>query len=156
MVKKPSSNRPDPCPQPPAPLHQHWADPAHFRQHWPLAQHPGQGLPLAVPNTSTFILPFSRFVLPHPPRAVPLQSSSGSWLCPQSITALYAQSLSHVQLFVSPLTVAHQVLLFMDFSRQEYWSGLPFPSPGGLPDPGIEPGSPALLYTPTIPWRLRW
>ena len=41
-------------------------------------------------------------------------------------------------------TIAHQVPLSMGFSRQEYWSGLPFPSPGGLPNPGIEPGSPAL------------
>ena len=41
-------------------------------------------------------------------------------------------------------TVVHQALLSMEFSRQEYWSGLPFPSPGDLPNPGIEPGSPAL------------
>ena len=41
-------------------------------------------------------------------------------------------------------TVAHQAPLFMGFPRQEYWSGLPFPSPGSLPDPGIEPGSLAL------------
>ena len=41
-------------------------------------------------------------------------------------------------------TVAHQASPSMGFSRQEYWSGLPFPSPGDLPDPGIEPGSPAL------------
>ena len=40
--------------------------------------------------------------------------------------------------------VAHQAPLSMGFSRQEYWSGLPFPSPGDLPNPGIEPGSPAL------------
>ena len=43
-----------------------------------------------------------------------------------------------------PWTVAHQGPLSMEFSRQEYWSGLPFPSPGDLPDPGIEPRSPAL------------
>ena len=54
---------------------------------------------------------------------------------------LYRQSLSHVRLFV---TVAHQAPLSMGFSRQEYWSGLPCPSPGDLPDLGIEPGSPAL------------
>ena len=41
-------------------------------------------------------------------------------------------------------TAAHQAPQSMGFSRQEYWSGLPFPSPGDLPDPGIEPGSPAL------------
>ena len=44
----------------------------------------------------------------------------------------------------TPWTVAYQVPPFMGFSRQEYWSGLPFPSPGDLPDPGIEPRSPAL------------
>jgi len=44
----------------------------------------------------------------------------------------------------TPWTVARQALLSMRFSRQGYWSGLPFPSPGDLPDPGIEPGSPAL------------
>ena len=46
--------------------------------------------------------------------------------------------------FATPWTVAHQSPLSMGFSRQEYWNGLPFPSPGDLPDPGIEPGSPAL------------
>ena len=52
--------------------------------------------------------------------------------------------LSRVRLFVTPWTVAHQAPLSMGFSRQEYWSGLPFPSPEDLPDPGIEPRSPAL------------
>ena len=54
------------------------------------------------------------------------------------------KSLSHVQLFATPWTVAHQAPLSMRFSRQEYWSRLPFPSPGDLPNPGIEPRSPAL------------
>ena len=54
------------------------------------------------------------------------------------------KSLSRVQLFATPWTVAHQAPPSMEFSRQEYWSGLPFPSPGDLPDPGIEPGSPTL------------
>ena len=54
------------------------------------------------------------------------------------------KSLSRVRLFVTPWTVAHQAPPSMGFSRQEYWSGLSFPSPGGLPDPGIEPRSPAL------------
>ena len=54
------------------------------------------------------------------------------------------KSLSRVQLFVTPWTVAYQVPLSMGFSRQEYWRGLPFPSPGDLPDPGIELRSPAL------------
>ena len=44
--------------------------------------------------------------------------------------------------FATPWTVAYQAPPSMGFSRQEYWSGLPFPSPGDLPDPGIEPGSP--------------
>ena len=52
--------------------------------------------------------------------------------------------LSRVQLFAIPWTVANGAPPSMGFSRQEYWSGLPFPSPGELPDPGIEPGSPAL------------
>ena len=56
----------------------------------------------------------------------------------------YVKSFSCVRLFATPWTVAYQPPLSMGFSRQEYWSGLPFPSPGGLPDPGIEPGSPAL------------
>ena len=52
--------------------------------------------------------------------------------------------LSHVRLFATPRTVACQSPLSMKFSRKEYWSGLPFPSPGDLPDPGIGPGYPAL------------
>ena len=55
-----------------------------------------------------------------------------------------SSKLSHVQLFVTPWTVARQAPLSMGFSRQEYWNGLPFPSPGDLPDLGIKPGSPAL------------
>jgi len=49
---------------------------------------------------------------------------------------------SHVQLFATPWTVAHQVPLSMGFPRQESWNALPFPPPGDLPDPGIEPRSP--------------
>ena len=52
--------------------------------------------------------------------------------------------LSCVWLFATPWTVAYQAPLFMGFFRQEYWSGLPFPSPGDLPDPGMKRGSPAL------------
>ena len=51
--------------------------------------------------------------------------------------------VSHVQLFATPWTVAYQSLPSMGFSRQEYWSGLPFSSPGDLPNPGIEPRFPA-------------
>ena len=52
------------------------------------------------------------------------------------------KSLSRVQLFATPWTVAYQAPPSMGFPRQEYWSGLPFPSPGDLPNPGIKPGSP--------------
>ena len=52
--------------------------------------------------------------------------------------------LSRVRLFGIPWTVAYQAPPSMGFSRQEYWSGLPFPSAGDLPDPGFEPGSPVL------------
>ena len=55
---------------------------------------------------------------------------------------LRACMLSHVQLYATPRTVAHQAPLSMGFSRQEYWSGLPFPSPGDLPTSGTEPRSP--------------
>ena len=58
--------------------------------------------------------------------------------------------LSPVQVFETPWTVAYQASPSMGFSRQEYWSGLPFPSPGDLPDPGIEPGSPT-LQADTLP-----
>ena len=58
------------------------------------------------------------------------------------ISVAVIQMLSCVQLLATPWTVTHQVPLSMEFSRQEYWSGYPFPSPGDLPNPGIEPGLP--------------
>ena len=60
------------------------------------------------------------------------------------IQGVKVKLLSHVRLFVTPWTVAYQAPPSMEISRQEYWSGLPFPSPGDLPDPGIEPRSPTL------------
>ena len=60
--------------------------------------------------------------------------------------------LSCVRLFAIPWTVAYQAPSSMEFSRQEYWSGLPFPSPGDLPDPRIEPKSPA-LQADTLPFE---
>ena len=60
------------------------------------------------------------------------------------------KSLSHVQLFATPWTVAYQAPPSVGFSRQECWSGLPFSSPGDLPNPGIEPRSPA-LQADTLP-----
>ena len=63
------------------------------------------------------------------------------------------KSLSCVQLFAIPWTVAHQASLSMEFSRQKYWSGLPFPSPGDLPDSGIKPRS-LTLQADTLPFEL--
>jgi hypothetical protein len=75
--------------------------------------------------------------------------SCSYWLLKYATSELSeVQSLSRVQLFVTPRTVAYQAPLSMGFSRQECWSGLPFPSPGDLPDPGIKPGSPSLLTNP--------
>ena len=83
--------------------------------------------------------------------------------CMCSVTQSCAQSLSHVWLFATLWTVACQAPLSMAFSRQEYWSGLPFPPPGHLPDPGIEPAYPALVgrFFTTVssgmpPWRRKW
>ena len=61
-------------------------------------------------------------------------------------------SLSHVQLFATPWTVAYQAPPSMEFSKQEYWSGFPFPSPEDLPDSGIELRSPA-LQADTLPFE---
>ena len=77
--------------------------------------------------------------MPHSlPWAVKAHSeTTGHW-------CMHSQLLSHVQLFVTPWTVASQAPLSMGFPRQQYWSGLLFPSPGDLPYPGIKPGSPPL------------
>ena len=81
------------------------------------------------------------------------------------VVKVKVKSLSHVRLSAAPWTVALQAPPSMGFSRHEYWSGLPFPSPGDLPDPGIEPRSPTLqadaltseppgkqFYDPAIPF----
>ena len=75
------------------------------------------------------------------PSALPTSPST-----PLLLLALcvHAQSLQLCHLFATPWTVAHQAPLSMGFSRQEYWSGLPFLSPGDLPNTGMEPTSPAL------------
>ena len=75
---------------------------------------------------------------------------------PGGLQSMCFQSLSHVQLFATPWTVASQVLLSREFSRQEHWSGLPFPTPGDLTDRGIKPeslSSPALAgrFFATVP-----
>ena len=66
-----------------------------------------------------------------------------SFLCWEKMK-VKLKSLSRVWLFETPCTVAYQAPQSTEFSKQEYWSGLPFPSPGDLPNPGIEPRSPAL------------
>ena len=71
-------------------------------------------------------------------------------ICLKVKSKVKVKLLSRVQLFSTPWTVAYQAPLSMGFSRQRYWSGLPFPSPGDLPNPGIEPGSPA-LQADTLP-----
>ena len=78
------------------------------------------------------------FTQPNP------QVSSNHYLFCPNILLFLSPLLSCVQLFATPWTVAHQSPPSMGFSRQEYWSGLPFPSPEDLPNPGIEPRSPAL------------
>ena len=87
--------------------------------------------------------------LPDPriePRSPVLQAGSLPSEPPGKSVNLRSEvkSLSHVQLFATPWTVAYQAPRSMEFSRQEYWSGLPFPSSGDLPDPRIEPASPVL------------
>ena len=71
-------------------------------------------------------------------------STKGQWGGYGHMKWSEVKSLSCVQFFVTPWTVAYQAPPSTEFSRQEYWSGLPFPSPGDFPNIGIEPGSPAL------------
>ena len=104
------------------PLSYHWPSPCESR--WPHA--------VSCKTPTHLVLAFSL-------SCCPLAAHKGS--------CVHAQSLSHVWLFVSPGTIAHQAPLSMGFSRQEYWSGLPFLSPGDLPDPGINPAFPALWVT---------
>ena len=71
-------------------------------------------------------------------------SSKGSLPTVEEKKERKKESVNRVWLFVTPWTVACQASLSMEFSKQENWSGLPFPSPGDLPDPGIKPRSLAL------------
>ena len=64
--------------------------------------------------------------------------------CTADVGVCVCESLICVQLFATPWTVACQAPLSIELSSQEYWSGLPFPSPGDLPDPGIELWAPSL------------
>ena len=86
---------------------------------------------------------FVLFPLPMVGKVSQLNTSSQLASFPES-EKVKVKLLSRVQFFVTPWTVAYRAPPSVGFSRQEYWSGVPFPSPGDLPDPGIEPGSPAL------------
>ena len=79
-----------------------------------------------------------------------------------SISMCVCSVVGHVQLFATPWNVAHQASLSMEFSRQKYWSRLPFPSPGNLPYPAIEPSflmSPVLaggFFTTSATWEAQY
>ena len=83
--------------------------------------------------------------------SVPFWTGSSACAC-----VCVCESLSRVQLFATAWTAAHQAPLSMEFSRQEYWSGLPFASPEELPNPGIEPRSPALQADSCLCWTLKY
>ena len=70
----------------------------------------------------------------------------GRWTLKSVMHACMLSHFSHIRLFATLWTVMHQAPLSMEFSRQEYWSGLPCSPPGDLPNPGIEPASPTLLH----------
>ena len=83
----------------------------------------------------------------HQIKGIPHENSTVCSASSTSVPLICVHILSHVRLFATQWTVARQAPLSMGFPRQEYWSGLPFPSPGDLADPGIEtipPVSPAL------------
>ena len=84
-----------------------------------------------------FFFPFSGHTFTFISKKISLNSKSHK-------VKVKVKSLNRVRLFATPWTVAYQAPPFMGFSRQEYWSGLPFPSLGDLPDPRIEPRSPTL------------
>ena len=93
-----------------------------------------QGSPVFTKTTFFFIcflVAFPQFIIPKAQTLFPL------------LKRYKVKLLSRVWLFTTPWTVAYQAPPSMGFSRQEYWSGLSFPSPGDLPDPGIKPRSPA-------------
>ena len=105
-------------------------------------------------SQSCTIHSFIKILPEHSLYAWPLEWPSTT---PCSLLILHVskyQSLSHAWLFVTPWTAAHQSPLSMRFSRQRYWSRFPFPSPGDLPNPGIEPRSPA-LQTDSLPTELQ-
>ena len=132
--------------------------------HFPLSESPGPADSASVrslapaPTTTFFPEPPTQVLVPHPPHRDLLlkrllthfDSCEVSAGIPDLPTAAarwraHAQSLSRIRVFMTPWTVAHQAPRSMGFARQEYWSGLPFPSPWDLPHPGIEPVSLTLI-----------
>ena len=100
-----------------------------------------------VPESSAMAGGFFTSVPPRKPRGEMEWDKLGDrdWrIYTEKEKTVKVKSLSPVRLFATPWTVAHQAPPSMGFSRQEYWSGLPFPSPEDLPNPEIEPGSPTL------------
>ena len=101
-------------------------------------------LAVLVDNYWVFLVYFNLFIFVW---FIPIQhftNFSGNRISLFCILKVKVKSLIRVRLFATPWTLAYQASLSMGFFRQKYWSGLPFPSPGNLPNPGIEPGSPAL------------
>ena len=93
--------------------------------------------------------------MPRPPPSS-LKGRGDETQQPISLKALKCELLGCVQLSVTPWTVAHKAPLSLGFLRQEYWNGLPFPSPRDLPNPGMELESSALtgtLFTPELPGK---
>ena len=97
---------------------------------------------LAKPGLRSSHSPQGRSLLRHQSPSPPEGDQDSAGSSPQVLRKCH--SLSRVQLFVAPWTVAHQIPLSIGFSRPEHWSGLPFPSPGDLSNPEMESGSPAL------------
>ena len=114
---------------------------------WTVAQQASMSFTI---SQSLFRLMFIESVMPSNhlilcrPLLLPLIFPSIRVLVLGILLLLLLSHFSHVQFFVTPCPVACQAPPSMGFSRQEYWIGLPFPTPGDLPDPRIEPGSPAL------------
>ena len=101
----------------------------------------GQEGPLVEDMTTHSSIPAWRIPWTEEPgglQSIGLVAKSQTWL---KRFIMHSQSLSHGWLFAVPQTVAHQALLPMEFFRQEYQNGMPFPTPGDLPDPGNEPSS---------------
>ena len=110
-------------------------------------------LTLEIPHSLGFLLLFMKLSFSY---SWSYWSAPGFW--PQTFSLpmkVKVKSISHVRLFAAPWTVVYQAPLSMGFSRQEYWSGLLFPSPGDLPDPGIKPGSSYIAGRCFTVWAIR-